>query len=107
MMGWRDLPYWLKGGIIGLFLFVVIYPLFVILWLGKIPSTFGEIIVLYAFSQVAFLETLGLCSGEFCTSSSRLALFISIIFTWGLPIVGVLIGYIVGKIKSRGQTFTK
>ena len=111
-MGWKDLPSWLKGGIIGIVLFFIgilnIYlfdnriPTFlsIILGLSLIP---GLLLKLFFIDRI-LISIFSLTCDNFkihCPSYIDILSFIILFFIYFL--VSALIGWIVGKIKSGGK----
>jgi len=96
-MGWKNLPAWLKGGvillIINIFLILLYFGIkFVIfLSLGNVLPGDHPIVLIYLPS---FLITDGLYWGR----NTPMAIFIFSSISYF--IVGVIIGWIVGKIKK-------
>lgn len=89
-MNWKNLPYWLKGGIIGLTigllygLFSIILIVLVILgYLPASPFNLGTQSPKFLFLIIPFIGTL---------------IQTSILF-----VIGSLIGYIYGKVKLRKE----
>ena len=91
-MEWKDLSYWLKGGILSAIIFVIFFLLAI-----YIDSKYGGHPGLVIFPLIPIL------SGLFTLNVSGIKFFIiaipiSLIFWF---IVGAIIGWIYGKIKNR------
>ena len=91
-MGWKDLNYWLKGGILSAIIFVIVFLLAFYL-----DATYGGHPGLLIFPLIPIL------SGLFTLNVSGIKFFIiaipiSLIFWF---IVGAIIGGVYGKIKNR------
>ena len=88
-MGWRDLPTWLKGGIIFVLIVIVIdvvdYLILPLISRALFPLQIANY-PLYLFWQLSESGTI------------NLILHLSLYF-----VVGAIIGWIVGKIKSKKQ----
>lgn len=83
-MGWKNLPYWFRGGIIVIIIYVIL-----------LFSTFGYMTIIMG----SIFDILGI-SSEGGNSFSRFYNW------WLLPfitffIIGTIIGWIYGKIKSK------
>ena len=92
-MGWKNWPYWIKGGII--FGFIPIITLFLVFIYSRELAAL-IFIFLFGFGVPAILDDLG-----YTTEIATRAVII-----WGIPIIiwfiiGSVIGWIYGKIKSR------
>ncbi len=93
-MNWKNLPYWVKGGITGLFIEVLYF------FIGLLIPSFGEILTdtlavifkpaLYLLNIFGFQQKLALGS------------LISYI-TFSFILYGIIVGYLYGKIKNRSQ----
>lgn len=103
-MGWKDWPYWLKGGIIGLIVFLVISLFFILyefIGIGVfidfffILSIFFSIITSLPFYIYDFILQI-LSINIYWNSFS---LFISGVINYFFT--GAIIGWIYGKIKER------
>ncbi len=91
-MGWKNLPAWVKGGIIGLIVGVIIeIPLFFLLKYCLDNSTggdwFGSL-----FCYVFFFP------GTFLTGDFFIGVMINILI---VTILSIIIGWIYGKIKNK------
>jgi len=95
-MGWKNWSYWLKGGVIGLVLEIIIVGL---LTIQK---------YLFCKQIICFYQVFNL-AGTVCMNCNDSADFsVSLILILGITIVSILIGsiigWIVGKIKSRNNS---
>ena len=92
-MGWKEWPYWLKGGVILLTLYVLASLLY----------------VMFFSSWQCSVETEQGTAHPYCPFFTQLKLFFrfdGIPFLYGgmaLFLIGVVVGWIVGKFKSRNQ----
>ena len=92
-MGWKDWPYWLKGGVIGLVFVLILFLLIYFNLLGSsISGTLGIFIVV-----ITFIGALGLCPENACQFYTA-GLLILLIESF---IIGAIIGWIIGKIKNK------
>lgn len=102
-MGWKNWPYWLKGGLIGDLIVIIgglltlllsnIFPPFGLLWLP-----FLIILVLPVFFLCAGDPHFDLCSVGYLTGFWYLFVLLVLVECF---IIGAIIGLIVGKIKSK------
>ena len=89
-MGWKDWPYWIKGGVIGLGIFIVMFLLsYIILMLGCMD----RVIYLLSIKSGIMFPTPCLLVYFFFASYS--------IMPFVFIVIGAIIGLIVGKIKSK------
>lgn len=102
---------WLKGGLIGFVLGLLllvsislIMPFVTTVNMLSYYETNIKLIDLFSLSllflPITLLVLLGLCYGQLCGDSFILQL-LAVVFTWGLPIVGTIIGLIIGEIKFK------
>ncbi|MBI2631989.1 hypothetical protein HYW75_03225 [Candidatus Pacearchaeota archaeon] len=92
-MGWKNWPYWLKGGVIGIIFIYLILLLGIFNILNE--NSFLYILLLPAlvvFFYFPYTFNLGGYEWQFITYS-----------IYGL-IIGALIGWIYGKIKKKKET---
>lgn len=89
-MGWKNLPYWLRGGIIAIIIFII---LVVITSISDRQGTShpGALII-------PLLPGLALTNHTLYRSDLLINGFISLIIYF---IIGALIGFIIGKIKNK------
>ena len=93
-MGWKNLSYWLKGGIIGIIVLIILLIIGFILDLTIQSSFFPYTLMMIFIPLIPFvliIEAFGIG-------------FEDVIFFITLPayfIIGAVIGWIVGKIKSK------
>jgi len=102
-MGWKEWPYWLKGGIMGLIVYLIIFGLFFIVSLNCRKGFCGYIsinTVLYFFVSIIFLI---LNIDIIPYLSNPLAILFILVNLTAVFVIGSLIGFIIGKIKSRGE----
>ena len=95
-MGWKNWPYWLRGGIIGLIIEVLAYPVFFLCL-----SNYDYICLIFLFpsSFIGPLVELTDSIGPQITMSTFLIINAIIVI-----ILGIVIGWVIGKIKSRKKT---
>ncbi len=91
-MGWKDLDSWLKGGIIGIIVYILATLVFWII---------GLIIGAGAFFAIPSLPSLFVFNFEASAGQSSNLFWVIIISILVYFLIGALIGWIVGKIKSR------
>lgn len=89
-MGWRNLPYWLKGGIIS-FLIVFIWG---ILDFVLFHTMITIMLICVSFTGIFLCKPLNIGYGNYDTLLIILALI-------SYFLLGAIIGLIVGKIRSR------
>lgn len=101
-MGWKDWSYWLKGGIIG-FIIWIIYILFNVIDLTIISCSFDlrTFFDRYSFPIGNDKMYTPPCSGYFNTYGFDWVIYLEWFFV--LVIIGLLIGFVYGKIKNRGK----
>jgi len=117
-MGWKQWPSWLKGGLIGLVLAVVMLALlFISLVFGffNLSELFGFFLNLSFQLSENFAKFLGvnLCNvdGEICHGGNFSFLF-ELVFPWLIYfiiyfIIGTPIGWTIGKMRNRNQPTSK
>ena len=106
-MGWKEWPYWLKGGILGVMSSIIIVP--VSLWLTMLFAFTHEIqhnFLAKSLSGILFCAVLPLFLSAVIRNAFGLSNFW--VFLLAIPIfsvyyflIGALIGLIVSKIKSK------
>jgi hypothetical protein len=106
-MNWKNWPYWVRGVIVGLLIFVILFVVYM-LFSGHLPDW-----LVYIFLIPMFIPMIisGHVTPYFCTPTISNFLFddclitgviIAVIFTFmELLICGALIGWFYGKIKSH------
>lgn len=98
-MGWKELPSWVKGGIIGVILFLLSLSLFLVY-----DSFFGTISIIRLSTAFIFVSAypvqiiFNLLLGEDNLIEKQL-IGCSAFLVWLL--LGTLIGWIVGKVKKK------
>ncbi len=110
-MGWKKLPYWLKGGIIGLIILLLLVLILSFIKCYAPTYTLSNINMVELY-KLKLLE--GKCTFNFENSLSNLEYYLydllifkssTIILSFLLIcyslLLGSLIGFIIGKIKSR------
>jgi len=100
-MGWKNLSYGLKGGIIG----IIISLIFIIIgFITEIPEPFNYInIIGYVAVFIPFL--LGLCTERAGVTEivNTCAIAVYALYFFIYFFVGAFIGWIIGKLKSKKQ----
>ena len=104
-MGWKDWPYWLRGGVLGIFVYLILlFISFLLISLDSIIAfLFVVLLVLLGFWASWFIGT-GNCDlfhGYCSTINQFLYITIGLVDAF---IIGLIIGFIVGKIKKKPQT---
>lgn len=109
IVGWKNLPYWLRGGIVGSSLNILLFVLILV-----IAKIFGDYALILAFTIVPFV------SPFFFGVSPLFFLDLSLPYNLNIPffvyqflniliplivyfVIGAIIGWIYGKIKVRNQ----
>ncbi|MBI5803559.1 hypothetical protein HY448_02640 [Candidatus Pacearchaeota archaeon] len=98
-MGWKEWPYWLKGGILG----TIIYLFFIMIayFLGKVAPDIGYMLSVIFFLYDEFISYLTSPIFKLFDFIPYIGYLLFGIKILGLPfIIGALIGWIYGKIKS-------
>jgi len=93
-MGWKNLPRWLKGASVFLVLFFIVYILTFIKFPERI-SVILEIIILYSSIPMQLFRT------AVPVMSYKPFVFNFIAGMLIYLIIGALVGWIVGKLRSR------
>jgi len=105
-MGWKDLPYWLKGGIIGLVFALTLSLVFLSIHefrlFGGVDGLFNFIIWIILVLVPGLLINIffNFSLGEKALSTTFQIFVFSSIFYF---ILGSIIGWIVGKIKGGNK----
>ena len=99
-MGWKNWPYWLRGGAIGVLVGILILFIPFVGLIYIIPVMFVQGLI---FNLIGLRETADLCFSLFSSPS-----FICVITFYPINvilsfIIGALIGLIIGKIKSKNR----
>lgn len=92
-MGWRDWPYWLKGGIISLCTWLL---LIIGYFLTKTTTDFTLFYILLMLISIVIEPIFVLFN--IANDNNVLRQFLSSLIVF---LIGVLLGYIYGKIKNR------
>ncbi|MFH1455399.1 MAG: hypothetical protein ABIF40_00430 [archaeon] len=92
-MGWKDWPYWLRGGLITLTLSLIIFLVLIIAYPSTVSAFGAGIFVLY---PAIFLGPILQIRNEVVSSLFFLIFPFLIYF-----LIGALGGLMVGKIKSK------
>ena len=102
-MGWKNWSYWFKGGVIGIIFHIVnllIGLLLVLIIPDYIPLRYFEYIVLWPGLVPGKFYGRQPCYGEDCLTAT--GLFGSFIIAMiGYFLIGIIIGWIYGKIKNK------
>ena|SRR3989344_1812488 len=105
-MGWEDWPYWVKGGLLAVTIYIIVT--IILIPFGQVKSGYFKDVpywIMYP-NFVGYLLSLSLTPSpkpgpflDFMISLNNLLIFIySAIFYF---LIGALIGWIVGKFKSK------
>jgi hypothetical protein len=94
-MAWKNQPYWLKGGIIGLIILILLYIISILL----IYINLTEYSPLSFLAQI-LLFPLVLCNGEECRA---LIFAVPFIIFFEFIVIGALIGWLYGRIKLKRE----
>jgi len=101
-MGWKNWPYWLKGGLIGVGIGIILAVIGIIAVIERpLAGEFLYFVQLIGiFGLGSFLQTD--CVGEACFGNVFIALILMPIgyLIKGL-LVGAITGWVVGKIKAK------
>jgi hypothetical protein len=114
-MPWKNLAYWLKGGIIGGMISLIFHAVVYLLYIGCVSAssgysshcTFGLLLILPTlmifYSDLVTNESINLGSPAGLSSSELFiaAILLIVIGTILGLIIGAVIGLIIGKIKSK------
>lgn len=96
-MGWKNLPSWVRGCVIGIMVGLVLF--FLTLFIGGNPIV-GLLTGWFLFLIIVILGMLGLCGEAICRLEGfSLIQIVLLVLGWG--IIGIFIGYIYGRIKSK------
>lgn len=107
-MGWRDLPYWLRGGLIG----VLVIILYFVLMSSNVMSPYIKDLIVRFFTIIFYpfiiliKPVINLIKPSQISAVYLLFIILPISIFIGSIVYSMIIGYIIGKIKSRGQTPT-
>ena len=93
-MGWKDLNYWLKGGILSAIIFVIVFLLAFYL-----DATYGGHPGLLIFPLIPLIILSSLFNLDISLTNSFIIVILLLLFFWF--IVGAIIGWMYGKIKNR------
>ena len=108
-MGWKNWPYWARGGILsitGILLISIIIGFIVAIIYNNIPDLekgfFLTFFIIFSSAILLLpsflLGILGSSPGSFGLEGNFIVALLVSLFTWF--IIGALIGFIIGKIKS-------
>jgi hypothetical protein len=103
-MAWKDWPYWLRGGIIGIIVMISYAVLgwvvtrIMLLTIGDIPKGLPDI--MYMIGSTPDFLAMIVCKG-YCIGEEGMAGIITAPISWFID--GAIIGFIVGKIKSKNN----
>ncbi|MBS3079948.1 hypothetical protein J4221_00590 [Candidatus Pacearchaeota archaeon] len=111
-MGWKKLPYWLMGGVIGLIVSICIFLLFFTFISPVYDYIFNNYFNYAAdFERILSLITLSFYLGFLIDEGSMISiipiishyvvLWYVILVTFSYFVIGSIIGWIYGKIKQR------
>ena len=91
-MNWKYLPYWLRGGLVTIFLSFII---------SSLTALFFKLTFSLSFLIVGAIVVLTICvGGEKCSTNLQWFLMI-VISLISYFIIGALIGWVYGKMKSK------
>ena len=97
-MGWKDLPYWIKGGVI-FFVFRIVIGAIIIL--SSPRGDFGRALMLgfldLPITLIIANSPLNINIGSYLMNNVLLTI-LGLIFWF---VIGAIIGWIVGKIKNK------
>ncbi|MDO8740643.1 MAG: hypothetical protein Q7J54_03680 [Candidatus Woesearchaeota archaeon] len=98
-MGWKKLPTWLKGGIIGLIVYIIVGLNGIIPYNDVLSSIrIIQSVIALVLGLPILLATIFICF-KWCSLRD-----VIVIYSVGLLfyiLIGMLVGYIIGKIKSK------
>lgn len=97
-MGWKNLPSWVKGGLVLSSIFILLVIFFTIVDPDSWTFLALPVILFIYFVAEDFLKDLGIRFTE--TYWFFITLFLSLFFYF---ILGAIIGFIIGKIKNRNK----
>ncbi len=101
-MDWRKWPYWLRGGLIGILIGILIFFLAIIF-----PNPIFALFELFLFLLIIIFGIAGLCDkipflrDEICNIEEGFSLTQIIILILSWFVIGAIIRLIYGKIKSK------
>ena len=100
-MGWKNWSYWLKGGIIGLVIFLIITVLFQLLTssISVVPTRSNLFVYFLMPGIISALMWCGDCQAKGGEPIMISMMVVISIITYFL--IGAIIGYIYGKIKNK------
>jgi len=115
-MSWKNWPAWLKGGVIGIIFFIIVLLSYIIFNIftgttcatdqGAIDNCGVQPVLLWGIPEQIILLPVNLLAGVLQYYAVNyiykiiLLLFVEICFWFA---IGALIGFIIGKIKSRKE----
>lgn len=91
-MFWKNLPKWLKGGIIGCLIFLVLYLLFFI------SDLIGMFLFIFFYFITNWIGLYSHCSMETCSAFFSIIPVISLVEFF---LLGAIVGFILEKISSK------
>ncbi|PIN93035.1 hypothetical protein COU54_04765 [Candidatus Pacearchaeota archaeon CG10_big_fil_rev_8_21_14_0_10_31_24] len=97
-MGWKDWSYWLKGGIIGICIGIIIDLLY-FFFMYSFPEWFDGFIIFVTF-DFGFIISPLVCKGSLACILIDVLITL-ILFVFEVAILGALIGWIYGKIIGK------
>lgn len=101
----KNRPYWVKGGIIGVIIGLIVYKVFLMIFLGHWQYTDinlnlyeDEGTTPYSFKLIIWLVAFHSLAAPFAGPFGSLVLFAGLIYYF---VIGSIIGWIYGKIKRK------
>ncbi len=100
-MGWKNWPYWIRGGLLGAIITIIGYIFIIMVGIG-FPILFyiPDIIIALPYRFIAKSFVYNILGSNL---GSYVLLFSYIIAIFPNFIIGAIIGLIIGKIKSKKQ----
>lgn len=100
-MSWKDLSYWLKGGIIASIICVLFFLVSFCFYISANTNPLNEAIWAFFFFFLSTYPTYFLLMGIIAKTRTFEILLIFVAGIINLFIIGALIGWIVGKVKEK------
>ncbi len=112
-MGWKDWPHWLKGGVIVAVLYAILFLIYLLVAYSAEGNSqvgggagFGLALIPLVLSGIPATFLLSLLPNSADKSAGVIILLLFVVCVAQWFVIGIILGWIYGKIKNRNQQKT-